>query len=46
MNAYPLSEAQRITTTILTEAAPPPPKTARQIAAERWGLAPKAERNG
>ena len=43
MNAYPLCEAQRVTTTLIGEqAAPPPPKrTAREIAEERWGLSPE-----
>jgi hypothetical protein len=43
VNAYPLSEAQRITTTLLSEQAAPPPikRSAREIANERWGLAGK-----
>jgi hypothetical protein len=37
MTKYPMSEAQRITPTLLTEAAKPPVKrTAREIANERW----------
>jgi hypothetical protein len=37
-NSYPISEAQRITTTLLgTEAAKPPVKrSAREVAEERW----------
>jgi hypothetical protein len=38
MNSYPMSEAQRITPTLLTMPAQPPKRTAREIAEERWGL--------
>jgi hypothetical protein len=42
---YPLCEAQRIITTLLTEQAaqPPPKRTARKIAEERWGLRPTSK---
>jgi hypothetical protein len=46
-NSYPTSEAQRVTTTLLTEQAalPPVKRSAREIAEERWGLAgaPRAQ---
>jgi hypothetical protein len=36
-NSYPISEAQRVTPTLLTGAAKPPVKrTARERAEERW----------
>jgi hypothetical protein len=35
MTKYPMSDAQRVTTTLLTE-QPPVKRTAREIAQERW----------
>jgi hypothetical protein len=44
VNAYPLCEAQRVTTTLIGEQAaqPSPKRTAREIAEERLGQKEKA----